>query len=740
MATQHRWHRWAAWAAGAALAVSGAGCSKSGAPPTSPAPPPAAGAPAAAPAAAAPTAKVAAAPAAPAAPEAAEGEAAAAWDPQQAYRQARPAGGDGDEAAVAERKSVAAAPEGAKDRSAPDRLAADPPAETGARRAEPAALGGEAEAQVGEALPPPAPAKPGAEDRSGQPGKLAKADGAAGRVRAASEQLGDASEPTPKSTPPLQIARHGAAGVKSTVGVARRPPPPSDRQLRPLPPPPRHYPRDARYRSTYLPGRGYLQHLQASIAAGGPGVPSAAAVVQPARPSLPVPTASALKVAIDLSRQQLPAQGGEVAVRVRLRSADQPPEQRLPLRLHLVIDGSGSMKGQPWQQVCAAVQLLAQRLEPRDQLSVTVFNDEAWVMAAPAAGGPLLGELARKVCSLKPRGETNTYAGLQLGYQQARAAYAADAINRVLLISDGMATRGPREPYEITAETASALGQGVTTSGLGVGRDFDALLMNRIALEGGGNHHFVRDAAALPAVIVDELEVLRQQAAEAVDVRVVLAPEVELLEVVGSEPLGVAEALRARQVELATDRRIAREQAIAADRQRDFDGGVRFFLPAFRAGDEHTLVLRVRVAPGRDRREVARLAVRYKDLIHKKNAGFVGGRTVQFAAPDQLAEDDTDPEVLLSAARLRAGFALQRASEYLDPRNLPAIRAELYAAARALQQAADASGSATAHAESARVQALADAAVQAMRAGHERWLASVFHYHWRLSGGTAWAP
>lgn len=764
MATQIRWRRWAAIAgAAAALGANGA-CSKAAAPqgaaesapPVAPAPVPAAAAgdkqamaesaPAPAPTARAESAKAAPAEAPKGAAAGGEGEAAdpaGEWDPKQAYRQAEETGaaaGAQEADPAKEPQRAAKADLGAIKDQRQRSAAEDLPQDSAGGEAKAAATKQEAAPAAQEKATAPRADEALDRDQPAAAGKLAKAPGAAGRASAVGgDALGELELAKPVA-PPLQLARRaGSGGGKVASQQARPAPRSSDRQLRLLPPPPRDYPRDARYRSTYLPGRGYLQHLHASIEKSGPALPSAALAPQPARPTLPEPTTSALKVAIDLSHPQVGSQGGEVAVRVRLRSAEQAPQQRQPLRLHLVIDSSGSMKGQPWQQVCSAVQLLAQRLEPRDQLSVTLFSDQAWVMAAPASGGPLLGELAKKVCALKPRGETNTFAGLQLGYQQARAAYSPEAVNRVLLVSDGMATVGPREPYEITADTAGALGQGITTSGLGIGRDFDALLMNRIALEGGGNHHFVRDAAALPAVIVDELEVLSQQAAEAVDIRISLAPDVQLLEVVGSEPLGAAEAMRARQVEVASDRRIAREKAIAANRQRDFDGGVRFLLPAFRTGDEHAIVLRVQVPPGHGQREVVRLAVRYKDLIHRKNAGFVGGRTVQYAEPWQLAQAEADPEVQLSAARLKAGYALQRASEYLDAANLPAIRAELYAAALQLQKAADGSGSAIAQAESARVQALADATVQAMRGGHERWLASVFHYHWRMCGATAWA-
>ncbi len=690
-----------------------------------------------------------------------------AWDAKQAY---------GEAAEAARANEPAAAADKAGDQAGGAQPRPDERKSKDKQKSKEDAVPPLAAAQRGQPAQPAAAASAG----NGAAESTAKAVGR-GPAAGAKRQMADAAEgldrnpvaaPTGKGErgngDPVELDADGSRHVgalrrdRSPVLIARPQPTPTlrpskpavaqvpyrspDKQVRRLPAPVAVYPKDARYRSTYLPGRGYLQHLQQSVqqtsnqqAAGRGDAGLAAAVLERARPTLPPPQGSALKVAIDLSHKQLPAQGGQVTVRVRLRAAEQRPTERMPLRLHLVVDSSGSMKGKPWQQVCAAVELLSQRLLPTDQMSITVFSETAQILAPPTPGGAALAGLARQVCQLKPRGETNTFAGLQLGYQQARSAYSGDATNRVLLISDGMATVGPREPYEITADTSKALGQGITTSGLGIGRDFDALLMNRIALEGGGNHHFVRDAAALPAVVVDELEVLSHQAAEAVDVRISLPEDVALLEVVGSEPLGAAEALRARQVEVASDQRIARDKGIAANRQRDFDGGVRFLLPAFRAGDEHAFVLVVQVPPGAGQREVARLAVRYKDLINKKNAGFVGGRVVQYAEPGAPALGVSEPDVLLTEARARAGHALQRASEYLDDVNLPAIRSELYSAAMQLQKAADATGSALVQAESARVQALADAATAAMQRRQGPWLAAVLHYQWRVCGLTAWA-
>lgn len=512
----------------------------------------------------------------------------------------------------------------------------------------------------------------------------------------------------------------------------------SDKVYRPLPAMTRYFPRDARYRSTYLPGRGYLDHLAAQVRAGtGLGVEAALVGPKPTR-SLPAPDGGqSLRVAVDLSDKQLPESGGHTVLRVRLRAAEAGPRDRGPLRLHLVLDSSGSMKGRPWQQVCVAVRDLSTRLGSADTLSVVHFGSVAQVLAPPTPGGPQLARIADQVCGLKVRGETNTFAGLQLGYLQARSVYDPQASNRVLLLSDGMPTIGPNDPYGLTLETARALGEGIVTSAIGVGNDFDALLMDRVALEGGGNHHFVRDAAALPAVLTDELQVLATQAAEAVDVRIRLPDDIGLVEVVGTEPLSNAEAVRARSVEVAADQRLDAEKGIAANRQRDHDGGIRFLMPSFRAGDEHSLLVVLQVPPGQAPRQVARVEVRYKDTLARRNGQFVGGRAVTFA-PGKAQLASGAPDVQLALARARAGFVLQRASEYLDTYNLPRIREELYAAARELQRAADATGDKAGHAEATRMQALADAAGMAMQQGRHAWLIGAFHYGWRVCGDTAW--
>jgi len=528
------------------------------------------------------------------------------------------------------------------------------------------------------------------------------------------------------------LAQLGATGTRSTTFH-------SDRTFRPLPAPPQIWPRDARYRSNYLPGRGYLTHLAQYLQHDDMRVEAVNLLQAPIpQPTLPQPTGRALDLAVDELHAALSPQGGATTLRLRLRAGSGQPQPRRPLHLHLVLDTSGSMRGASWIAVCAAVRDVATRLTGEDRLSIVTYGSSAQILSQPVNAGPQSVRLAERVCKLRVRGETNIYDGLRLGYHQALLSYDPTGVNRLILLSDGMATVGPRDLYSLTNPTAEALGQGITTSAIGVGKDFDALLMGRIALEGGGNDHFVREPSAVSEVFHDELDLLSREAAEVVEVRVRLPRDVELLEVIGSEPLSQAESLRTRQVEVATDQRIARNTGIAADRQRDENGGVRFLLPAFRLGDEHTFLLQIKVPPGKGTRELATVELRYKDRITLRNVSMTGTRSARYAESAQAADASRVAAVAVADARGRSAAALQRASEYLDPANLAAIRGELYSAASRLQAVADWTGDAALHADSRRLHSLANLTMRGVDGARLGYFASVYHYNWRYSGATAW--
>jgi Ca-activated chloride channel family protein len=154
----------------------------------------------------------------------------------------------------------------------------------------------------------------------------------------------------------------------------------------------------------------------------------------------------------------------------------------------------------------------------------------------------------------------------------------------VLLLSDGHANAG------ITARTASPLAldafqRGIQTSSFGLG--------DRLRRRADERHRRGRRGRLLlpprrradrPA-LGTELDNASNPVATAVEVRVRLKKDVELLHVYGSRRLSESEAARVRAQEVAADNQAEQRDHIKQDRQDDTEGGMRFFIPAFAPDD-----------------------------------------------------------------------------------------------------------------------------------------------------------
>lgn len=108
-------------------------------------------------------------------------------------------------------------------------------------------------------------------------------------------------------------------------------------------------------------------------------------------------------------------------------------------------------------------------------------------------------------------------------------------VNRVILLSDGMANIGPSKPHEL-AELGRALikqGIGVSTIGLGLGYNED--LMTQLAGHSDGNHYFVEDADKLSKVFDSELGDIFSVVAQDIDINIICKDGVKPLRILGRD-------------------------------------------------------------------------------------------------------------------------------------------------------------------------------------------------------------
>jgi Ca-activated chloride channel family protein len=189
---------------------------------------------------------------------------------------------------------------------------------------------------------------------------------------------------------------------------------------------------------------------------------------------------------------------------------------RVPLNIALVLDRSGSMSEQkkmPFARDAAA--FAVQQLLPTDRVSVTIFDDavETVVPAGPAADKP---GLVRQIRLIQPRGSTNLHGGWAEGARQVESGLVGGGVNRVLLLSDGLANVGVTDPNTIAAEARGLAVRGVSTSTMGVGDDYNEDLMEAMARAGDGNYYYIQTPTQLMDIFQTELQGLMDTLGEKV--------------------------------------------------------------------------------------------------------------------------------------------------------------------------------------------------------------------------------
>jgi Ca-activated chloride channel homolog len=193
-----------------------------------------------------------------------------------------------------------------------------------------------------------------------------------------------------------------------------------------------------------------------------------------------------------------------------------PPadNQRLPVNLSVVIDRSGSMGGDKLANALEAARFLVNQLNEQDYISIVAYDDGVMV---PFASTTVKNKekILAAINSIAVAGSTNLCGGMMEGYQQCRSTWQSGRVNKVLLLSDGLANVGIVDTEEIARIAHNQDHQNaIAISTFGIGIDYNEDLMTKIAESGNGNYYFIEKANVIPNIFEKELNGLLKVVAQ----------------------------------------------------------------------------------------------------------------------------------------------------------------------------------------------------------------------------------
>ncbi|HUW62608.1 MAG TPA: VWA domain-containing protein [Candidatus Bathyarchaeia archaeon] len=239
-----------------------------------------------------------------------------------------------------------------------------------------------------------------------------------------------------------------------------------------------------------------------------------------------IQTAMAVPVELEVATGSpviLAAQKQTVYLRVGLTGQDGARQRRrAPVNLAIVLDRSGSMSGGKLDRAKEAAIHAIGRLRDDDIVAVVAYDTNVEVIV-PATKASEREAIYQAILRLQPGASTALFAGVSKGAQEIRKFMGqirvkantdngdvlefatSPYVNRIILLSDGLANEGPSTPGAL-GELGLSLGrEGISVTTLGLGEDYNEDLMTALAQKSDGNHTFIRTAADIESAFDREL-------------------------------------------------------------------------------------------------------------------------------------------------------------------------------------------------------------------------------------------
>lgn len=232
------------------------------------------------------------------------------------------------------------------------------------------------------------------------------------------------------------------------------------------------------------------------------------------------------------------ASGGKAYLQIFLTTREivRRENDRRPMNISVVLDRSGSMADEGKMDFAkAAVNKLIDQLNSEDIFSLVVYDDVIDVFRSTSRVGGNRNNLKEIVNSVYPRNSTNLGGGMIEGLRQVERNLGREYVNRVILLSDGLANQGITDPRELNRIARQFRSKSISLTTMGVGLEYNENLMVGLAESGGGNYYFIESPRSLTSIMNKELNTLSSVVAQNASIDLKLGRGVKVLDVIGCE-------------------------------------------------------------------------------------------------------------------------------------------------------------------------------------------------------------
>jgi Ca-activated chloride channel family protein len=293
---------------------------------------------------------------------------------------------------------------------------------------------------------------------------------------------------------------------------------------------------------------------------------------------------------------------------------------RPQVNLAIVLDRSGSMRGEKIARAKEAAIMAIGMLNSDDIVSVVTYDDVVNVVV-PATKLTDKETIYSSIRAISDGGRTALFAGVSKGASEVRKFLDSNRVSRVILLSDGLANLGPSTPSELgqLGHSLSKEGISVTTIGLGLGYNED--LMTQLAGMSDGNHAFVQNYSDLTKIFAAEFNTALTVVANQLHIIIKCADSIRPIRVLGRNAEIIGQNVHVNLNQLSSKQ-------------------------------EKYVMLEVEISSGRDgeKRKLADVDVTYQDLRARKSGSLNDTVSIDFTKAKEEVKKSVNQPVMESAA------------------------------------------------------------------------------------------